>query len=287
MPIDIHFFVSELNRLEIFPSQKFTPFTDKLSSYQNGESLAKDLIKAGLLTKYQAEQILMGKGNGLRMGKYLIEAKLGAGGMGQVFKAQHAGMGRTVAIKVIHTKNKLDSQTIQRFDREVKAAARLIHPNVITVFDADHENSQHYMVMEYCEGKDLFAVVRTQGTCGIYDAIEYIMQAALGLQYAHEQGVIHRDIKPGNILLDKNKKIKIVDMGLARLQALSEEEKAPMLTATTAIMGTVDFMSPEQGLSTRNADARADIYSLGASLYYLLTGKVMYDGETAFAKLIA
>ena len=287
MPIDISYFISELASLDIVSEQKLKPFIDKKSTYSTGEALAKDLIKTGLLTKYQAEQILSGKGKNLRMGKYLIETKLGAGGMGQVFKAQHAGMGRTVAIKVIHTKNRLDTQAIQRFDREVKAAARLIHPNVITVFDADHENGLHYMVMEYCEGKDLAALISQQGTLGLKDAVDYITQAARGLQYAHEQGVIHRDIKPGNLLVDKSKKVKVVDMGLARLQSLNEEEKVPMLTATNAIMGTFDFMSPEQGLSTRQADARSDIYSLGASLYFLLTGKVMYEGETAFAKLIA
>ena len=287
MPIDINYFISELASLDIVSEQKLKPFTDKKSTYSTGEALAKDLIKTGLLTKYQAEQILSGKGKNLRMGKYLIETKLGAGGMGQVFKAQHAGMGRTVAIKVIHTKNRLDTQAIQRFDREVKAAARLIHPNVITVFDADHENGLHYMVMEYCEGKDLAALISQQGTLGLKDAVDYITQAARGLQYAHEQGVIHRDIKPGNLLVNKSKKVKVVDMGLARLQSLNEEEKVPMLTATNAIMGTFDFMSPEQGLSTRQADARSDIYSLGASLYFLLTGKVMYEGETAFAKLIA
>lgn len=287
MPIDINYFISELASLDIVSEQKLKPFIDKKSTYSTGEALAKDLIKTGLLTKYQAEQILSGKGKNLRMGKYLIETKLGAGGMGQVFKAQHAGMGRTVAIKVIHTKNRLDTQAIQRFDREVKAAARLIHPNVITVFDADHENGLHYMVMEYCEGKDLAALISQQGTLGLKDAVDYITQAARGLQYAHEQGVIHRDIKPGNLLVNKSKKVKVVDMGLARLQSLNEEEKVPMLTATNAIMGTFDFMSPEQGLSTRQADARSDIYSLGASLYFLLTGKVMYEGETAFAKLIA
>ena len=287
MPIDINYFISELASLDIVSEQKLKPFTDKKSTYSTGEALAKDLIKTGLLTKYQAEQILSGKGKNLRMGKYLIETKLGAGGMGQVFKAQHAGMDRTVAIKVIHTKNRLDTQAIQRFDREVKAAARLIHPNVITVFDADHENGLHYMVMEYCEGKDLAALISQQGTLGLKDAVDYITQAARGLQYAHEQGVIHRDIKPGNLLVNKSKKVKVVDMGLARLQSLNEEEKVPMLTATNAIMGTFDFMSPEQGLSTRQADARSDIYSLGASLYFLLTGKVMYEGETAFAKLIA
>jgi formylglycine-generating enzyme required for sulfatase activity/tRNA A-37 threonylcarbamoyl transferase component Bud32 len=207
--------------------------------------------------------------------------------MGQVFKAYHPSMDRTVAIKVILTKGKIDEESVRRFEREVKAAAKLSHPNIITVYDAGNANGRHFMVMELVKGQDLNVIVHRKGTLGVSETINYIKQVARGLAFAHESGVIHRDIKPANLFLDIKGNVKILDMGLAKISARENEETLSMLTGTTAIMGTVDFMSPEQGLSSRDVDARADIYSLGATLYYFLTKKVMYEGDTAFAKVIA
>ena len=245
------------------------------------------MIKSGHLTKYQAEQILSGKGKNLCMGQYVLLEKLGAGGMGQVYKAYHPGMDRIVAIKVILAKGKIAEESVRRFEREVKAAAKLSHPNIITVYDAGNANGRHFMVMELVKGQDLNIIVHRKGTLGVSETINYIKQVARGLAFAHENGVIHRDIKPANLLLDTNGNVKILDMGLAKISSRENEEKVSMLTGTTSIMGTVDFMSPEQGLSSRDVDARADMYSLGATLYYLLTKQVMYEGDTVFAKLIA
>jgi formylglycine-generating enzyme required for sulfatase activity/serine/threonine protein kinase len=221
------------------------------------------------------------------MGKYQILEKIGAGGMGQVYKAFHASTERIVAIKVILGKGKINPEVVKRFEREVKAAAKLVHSNIITVFDADQADGRIFMVMEYIKGNNLEEILRKKGHLNVSEVIDYMLQAAKGLKYAHDQGVIHRDIKPGNILVDSSGNVKIVDMGLAKIESNGNEEDVSMLTGATSIMGTVDFMSPEQGFSSKNVDARTDIYSLGATMYFLLTKKVMYSGDSAFGKLLA
>jgi len=287
MPVALETFLSQLFDSGILPEEKLKFVVSKKASFTDGEALARDMIKSNLLTKYQAEQILGGRTKHLVMGKYQILEKIGAGGMGQVYKAYHSGTGRVVAIKVILSKSKIDPEVIRRFEREVKAAAKLVHQNIITVFDADQTNGRVFMVMEYIKGNDLAAIIAKKGKLDLPDAVNYILQTANGLKYAHDQGVIHRDIKPGNIIIDANGNVKIVDMGLAKIETDSNQEDISMLTGATAIMGTVDFMSPEQGFSSRDVDARADIYSLGATFFYLLTGKFMYSGNSAFAKLLA
>ena len=287
MPVALETFLSQLSDSGILSDQKLRAAAHKKSGHQDGESLAREMIKSGHLTKYQAEQILGGKGKNLCMGQYVLLEKLGAGGMGQVYKAYHQAMERVVAIKVILAKGKIDEESVRRFEREVKAAAKLSHPNIITVYDAGNANGRHFMVMELVKGKDLNVIVQQRGGLGVSETINYIKQVARGLAFAHENGVIHRDIKPANLLLDIKGNVKILDMGLAKINNKENEETVSMLTGTTAIMGTVDFMSPEQGTSSRDVDGRSDIYSLGATLYYLLTKKVMYEGDTAFAKVIA
>ena len=287
MPVALETFLSQLSESGILSDQKLRAAAHKKSGHQDGESLAREMIKSGHLTKYQAEQILGGKGKNLCMGQYVLLEKLGAGGMGQVYKAYHQAMERVVAIKVILAKGKIDEESVRRFEREVKAAAKLSHPNIITVYDAGNANGRHFMVMELVKGKDLNVIVQQRGGLGVAETINYIKQVAQGLAFAHENGVIHRDIKPANLLLDTKGNVKILDMGLAKISNKENEETLSMLTGTTAIMGTVDFMSPEQGTSSRDVDGRSDIYSLGATLFYLLTKKVMYEGDTAFAKVIA
>ncbi len=287
MPVALETFLSQLSDSGILSDQILRAAEHKKSAHQDGESLAREMIKSGQLTKYQAEQILGGKGKNLCMGQYVLLEKLGAGGMGRVYKAYHPGMERVVAIKVILAKGKIDEESVRRFEREVKAAAKLSHPNIITVYDAGNANGRHFMVMELVKGKDLNVIVQQRGGLGVSETINYIKQVAQGLAFAHENGVIHRDIKPANLLLDTKGNVKILDMGLAKISNKENEETLSMLTGTTAIMGTVDFMSPEQGTSSRDVDGRSDIYSLGATLFYLLTKKVMYEGDTAFAKVIA
>ena len=287
MPVALETFLSQLSSSGIVPEEKLKVVVSKKAGFADGEALARDMIKSRLLTKYQAEQILGVRGKSLTMGKYQILEKIGAGGMGQVYKAFHSNTERIVAIKVILGKGKIEPEVVKRFEREVKAAAKLVHSNIITVFDADQADGRIFMVMEYIKGNDLAEILQTRGQLGVSEVVGYMIQAAKGLKYAHDQGVIHRDIKPGNILVDPTGNVKIVDMGLAKLESKENEKKVSMLTGATAVMGTVDFMSPEQGFSSKSVDARADIYSLGATLFYLLSRDVMYPGDGIFEKLLA
>jgi tRNA A-37 threonylcarbamoyl transferase component Bud32 len=205
--------------------------------------------------------------------------------MGLVLKAEHRRMERLVALKVLSPKVTKSPEALRRFQREVKAAARLEHPNIVTAHDADEANGTHFLVMQYIDGTDLSSLVKKSGPLPVDQALDCILQAARGLQYAHEHGVIHRDIKPANLLLDRQGTVKILDMGLARLDTAGDQQD--QLTGTGQIMGTVDYMAPEQAMDTKHVDARADVYSLGVTLWYLLTGRPLYAGETAVEKLMA
>ena len=209
--------------------------------------------------------------------------------MGQVFKAQHRRMDRVVAIKILPSGMTKDAAAVARFEREVRAAAKLEHPNIVTAYDSDEAGGVCFLVMQFVDGSDLSALVKKNGPVGVQKAVDYILQAAQGLAYAHEQGVVHRDIKPANVLVDAKGTVKILDMGLARLENTvgADAGTAAELTASGTIMGTVDYMAPEQALNTKHADAKSDIYSLGCTLHYLLVGKAPYSGETLMEKLLA
>ena len=251
----------------------------------DAEQVARELVRRNKLTVFQVQQIHQGQGQSLVLGNYVILDKLGQGGMGMVLKALHRRMERIVALKILSPAVTKSPDTVRRFQREAKAAAKLDHPNIVTAYDADEANGSHFLVMQYIEGTDLSALVKTGGPLPIEEALSCVLQAARGLQYAHARGVVHRDIKPSNLLLDHGGVVKILDMGLARLP-LAEQEPAP-LTCTGEIMGTPDYMAPEQAVDTRLADQRADIYSLGVTLWYLLTGRVLYAGDSAIKKLLA
>jgi serine/threonine protein kinase len=252
---------------------------------KDGEQLARELVRQKKLTKYQAEQIYSGKGKNLILGNYVVLDKLGQGGMGVVLKAEHKRLKRQVALKVMSSNLVKTPDALKRFHREVEAAAKLRHTNVVATDDADEAKGTHFLVMEYVEGSDLSALVRKNGPMSVSQAVQCILQAARGLEYAHKQGVVHRDIKPANLLLDTSGTVKILDMGLARIEGDSGSQGE--LTSTGAVMGTVDYMAPEQAMSTKHADARSDIYSLGISLWYLLAGRCAYEGDSLMAKLLA
>jgi serine/threonine protein kinase len=217
--------------------------------------------------------------------RYRVLELLGSGGMGRVYKAEHRIMERLVALKVINRNLVENPAAVERFHREVKTAARLIHPNIVTAFDAEQVDDCHFLVMEFVEGQSLDRVVQTRGRLPLLEAADYVRQAAVGLQYAHERGMVHRDIKPQNLMRTPEGQIKILDFGLARF--LSEGKPATALTQFGVIMGTPDYIAPEQAHDARTADIRADIYSLGCTFYYLLAGRVPFPEGSMLQKLMA
>ncbi len=222
-----------------------------------------------------------------QFGEYVLLEKLGEGGMGVVHKARHRRMKRLVAVKMIAKREVGSPDAVKRFYREVETAAKLEHPNIVTAYDAGEHEGLQYLVMQYVEGKDLAAIVQERGPLPIAEAVDYVIQAARGLQYAHKHQIIHRDIKPSNLLLDKEGTVKILDMGLASIAGLADDPARDRLTGSGQLMGTCDYMAPEQALDAHHADARADIYSLGCTLYRLLTGRVLYKGESLIQVLLA
>lgn len=253
------------------------------------KTVAKRLVKRGLLTRWQAEQLLAGRTT-MFLGKYKLLERIGKGGMGAVYKAEHTVMGRTVALKVMAQALLNNTTAVARFHREVQAAAALNHPNIVSAYDADCVDKTHFLVMEYVRGRELKNWLDERGPLPIAWTCECIRQTALGLQHAHEHGMVHRDIKPSNLLVTSDSPdgppvVKILDMGLARFVSSTKEDGG--LTQSGQLMGTPDYIAPEQAEDTKRADIRADIFSLGCTLYQLLTGQLPYPGETIMAKLMA
>jgi serine/threonine protein kinase len=246
---------------------------------------AQQLIREGLLTLFQAEQFLQGKYKGFHLGGYRILDRLGAGGAGTVYLAEHEVMRRKVAIKVLPTPFAEDKELLERFHLEARAAALLDHPNVVHVLDYRSEGPLHFIVMEYIEGPNLQQMVNRRGSLPIALACDYIRQAAIGLQHAHEAGLVHRDVKPANLLVASDGLVKVLDLGLARY----EPEGADSVTQrfnNRMVLGTADYLAPEQALNLHNVDARADVYSLGATLFTLLAGRPPFHEGSLGQKLM-
>jgi serine/threonine protein kinase len=245
--------------------------------------IAHELVRSSILTAYQAAAIYQGKGNGLLIGPYLVLDKLGAGGMGMVFKAIHRDHGWVAALKLLPPSYSRRSRAIvERFRREAEALAKIQHPNIVCNIEGIKEvDGVYFLVMEYVEGRDLKFLVEKVGVLPVSQAIDCLIQTANGLQSAHSLGIIHRNIKPANLMLDGRGTIRILDFGLARVTLpdswidVENDE-----TSTGLIMGTIPYMSPEQADDSERADARSDIYSLGCTLYFLLAGRPPYTGRT-------
>jgi serine/threonine-protein kinase len=305
-------FVDQLltNRI-LAPEQMNVVTKELLSQNRSARALAKELMQRGWLTVYQVNQLFQGNARDLVLGPYRLMDMLGEGGVSQVYKAWHSVKKCVVALKVVRKEFVENPDIVRQFQQEGRTIASLQHPNIITTFDVDQIGNTHFLAMEFIEGIDLAKLIRLSGPLPVPLACDYIRQAALGLQHAHERCLVHRDIKPANLFLvtppeakidqtpipgsaDAKKipqvggVIKILDWGLADMRlplATGQQEPANTLQREETI-GTADYLAPEQAMDATKVDIRADLYSLGCAFYYLLTGQPPYPGGSLLQKLL-
>jgi WD40 repeat protein len=293
--------VQALRALRLLEPEQLAEVERVQARFADPLSLARDLMQRNWLTAYQVNLLFAGRGQELVLGSYLVLQRLGEGGMGQVFKARHQRLGRVVALKVIRKDRLANPEAVKRFGREVQVAAQIDHPNVVRAYDADDVGGTLFFAMEHVEGTDLTRLVRQHGPLSVALACDYVRQAALGLDGCSQAGLVHRDIKPSNLLVvvprpgdspvrvagsTSGHVVKLLDLGLARLTEPGAGEQATRLTQLGSVLGTPDFLAPEQARDSRSVDIRADLYSLGCTLYYILTGKTPFGEGTTMEKLL-
>ncbi len=245
--------------------------------------LARYLMRSSLLTKWQCQQLLDGRYRGFVLGKYKLLDQLGRGGMSMVFVAEHMGMQRKVALKMLPKSRTQVGSFVERFRREARASAALNHPNIVRAYDFDCQDDIYYLVMELVEGENLRELVAHEHPLPVPRVARLLTEAAQGLQYAHECGFVHRDIKPANILIDTADKAKILDLGLAMWA--DSDQSSVTLANDERMLGTADYLAPEQALNSHDVDSRADIYALGGTLFYTLTGQPPYPHGSIAQKI--
>lgn len=289
-PATVAEFVDLVRRSGLVPATKLDALLRRAQPPASADQAASALVRDGLLTFFQAKQLRQGRYKRFTIGsKYRLLELIGAGGMGAVYLCEHTIMKRLVALKVLPT-DKLDDQSnLDRFFREARAVAALDHPNIVRAYDIDQFEKLHFLVMEYVDGTSLQEIVARyefeKKQLDPIRAAHYTAQAAVGMQHAHELGMVHRDIKPGNVLLDRNGVIKVLDMGLARFFH-KQQDSVTEKYDDKCILGTADYLAPEQAVSNV-VDVRADIYALGGTLYFMLTGQTPFPEGTVAAKLVA
>jgi serine/threonine-protein kinase len=278
-------YLNVLRKSEIVPAEKLSESLKRLSLKANGtaislEQLTGHLLSEELITKWQNEQLLQGKHKGFFLGQYRLLRLLGSGGMSAVYLAQHMIANNLRAIKVLPKSRAADKSYLDRFYLEGRAAASLRHPNVAQIVDLANDGDLHYMVMELVEGIDLDQLVKQSGPLDYVSALDYVRQVADALRHAHSRNIIHRDIKPANIMvLNDRKTVKLLDLGLALMR---DQETSLTIMHNEKVMGTADYLSPEQAIDSHKIDQRADIYSLGCTLYFLIAGHPPFpDGTIA------
>lgn len=273
----------EKDRLQALVAQLEKESQGKLPA--DVDEVARRFVAENLITPWQCEKLLEGRHKGFFLGRYKLLGQLGSGGMSTVYLGEHVLMQRRVAIKVLPKARVTDTSYLARFHLEARAAASLDHPNIVRAYDVDNDGDTHYLVMEYIDGRDLQQMVKKGGRFEYAAAAEYIRQAAEGLGHAHVNGLIHRDVKPANLLVDQKNVVKVLDLGLARF---TDEDRASLTVQYDEnVLGTADYLAPEQAIDSHGVDARADIYSLGCAFYFLLAGHPPFPDGTLPQRLMA
>lgn len=283
-------FISFVKRSKLVTEDQLRAFLATLAERpkadqpKDAEALAHAMVEAKLLNDWHVKNLLNEKYTGFILGKYKLLGHLGTGGMSSVYLAEHPVMERLVAIKVLPRRFVEDQNYLDRFKREARAVAALDHPNIVRAHDIDQHDKRHFIVMEYVDGRDLQKMVKDDGPLPAVEAADYIAQAALGLQHAHDAGLVHRDVKPANCLVDTKGVLKLLDMGLAKFS----EDDRPAISAIydDSVVGTADYLAPEQAVNSQQVDYRADIYSLGCTFYFMLTGQPPFSEGTIAERLL-
>ncbi len=253
-------------------------------------AIATAMVDRKALTEWQSDKLLQGRHKGFILGRYRLLSLLGAGEMSAVYLAEHILMERRCAIKVLPANKVQDTSYLGRFHREARAVASMNHANIVRAYDVDKQTESgtdiHFLVMEYVEGRNIEQIVKEQGPLDYVAAVDYIRQAADGLGHAHLSGMVHRDVKPGNLLIDSTGVVKLLDLGLARFFKTSDEESLT-IKHDEKVLGTADYLAPEQAVDSHQVDARADVYSLGCTMYFALTGHPPFTDGTLVQRLLA
>jgi serine/threonine-protein kinase len=284
-------FLALVERSGLIPPDRLTALIEQWKRQASAAELDSSadcgafLVDAGAITAWQCHKLLDGRHRGFMLGNYKLLDHLGSGGMSNVYLAEHVLMQRRVAIKVLPEHRVADAAYLARFHFEGQAVAALDHPNIVRAYDLGSEGRIHYLVMEYVEGSDLEELVDQSGPLPYHLAARYIAQAAVGLAHAHQAGLVHRDIKPANLLVDRQGVVKVLDMGLAKFQA--EVRPVPDFARDEQVLGTAAYFAPEQSVNSQTVDGRADLYGLGCTLYFLLTGHPPFQGETPLELMTA
>ncbi len=280
-------FFDRIERSGLVPSGTVAKYRSRAEEFASPADLAARMVQEKVLTKFQAEQFLAGRSKLTIGGRYHVRDRLGGGGMGRVFLCQHAVMGHLVAIKILNSEHREDDRSRERFRREARAVASLNHPNVVRALEMDQDGSHPFLVMEYVPGETVHVRTLRSGRLKPAEAAAIAYQSALGLEHAREAGLVHRDIKPANLLVDRTGCVKILDLGLA----LFTEEELKTITrggdGGAQILGTADYLAPEQALDSHSVDTRADVYSLGATLYFMLSGSPPFPAKNLAEKFLA
>lgn len=273
-------FLHRVQRSRLVPRDPLRRSLLLLKKQRGGElpttprSIAKHLIKSNLLTRWQCEKLLAGKSRGFFLGDHCLLDHICTGGMSSVYLARHVESEELRAVKVFPKSRLGRSSYLARFQLEAEATVALRHPNIVRAYGLECHNETHYLVMEYVEGRDLLVLVNEDGRLDYRVAANYIAQAAIGLEFSHQRDVIHRDVKPANLLVDPDGVVKVLDLGLALCK---DQEESLTLDHDENVLGTADYLAPEQALDSHNVDGRADIYGLGCTLYFALTGHAPFQ----------